>query len=184
MARPSIAARRYAEAAFQIALRDDALDAWAHGLRQAAELLTGEQVAPLVDNPSIPLVQRTALVQGLLDGRVPQNVLNMARLLVQRGRAEILPAVVTEYQRLLNRRRGVVEAVVTSAAPLSADETSALRAKLAEMTGGDVDLTVRVDDALIGGLTVRVGDQLLDASVRGRLERLRTQLVTGSRSAH
>ncbi len=184
MARPSIAARRYAEAAFQIALRDDALDAWADGLRQAAELLTGELVAPLVDNPSIPLVQRTALAQGLLDGRVPQNVLNMARLLVQRGRAEILPAVAAEYQRLLNRRRGVVEAVVTSAAPLSADETSALRAKLAEMTGGDVDLTVRVDDALIGGLTVRVGDQLLDASVRGRLERLRTQLVTGSRSAH
>ena len=103
---------------------------------------------------------------------------------MQRGRAEILPAVAAEYQRLLNRRRGVVEAVVTSAAPLSADETSALRAKLAEMTGGDVDLTVRVDDALIGGLTVRVGDQLLDASVRGRLERLRTQLVTGSRSAH
>lgn len=184
MARPSIAVRRYAEAAFQIALRDNALDAWGDGLRQAAELLTGELVAPLVDNPSIPLVQRTALAQGLLNGRVPQNVLNMARLLVQRGRAEILPAVAAEYQRLLNRRRGVVEAVVTSAAPLSADETSALRAKLAEMTGGDVDLTVRVDDALIGGLTVQVGDQLLDASVRGRLERLRTQLVTGSRSAH
>lgn len=184
MARPSIAARRYAEAAFEIALRDDALDAWAHGLAEAGEILSSEQVAPMVDNPAIPLVQRTALAEGLLAGRVPGNVLNLARLLVQRGRAETLPAVAVEFQRLLNRRRGVVEAVVTSAAPLTADETAALRAKLAGMTGGDVDLTVRVDEALIGGLTVRVGDQLLDASVRGRLERLRTQLVTGSRSAH
>jgi F-type H+-transporting ATPase subunit delta len=184
MARPSVAARRYAEAAFEIALRDDALDGWRAGLLQAAELLTGEHDAPLVDNPPIPLVQRTALADGLLAGRIPPNVLNLVRLLVQRGRAEILPAVAVEYQRLLNRRRGVVEAVVTSAAPLGPEETSALRAKLAEMTGGDVDLTVLVDEALIGGLTVRVGDQLLDASIRGRLERLRTQLVTGSRSAH
>ena len=184
MARPSTAARRYAEAAFEIAQRDDALDAWRDGLTAAAEVLSSAEVAPIVDNPAIPLVQRMALAERLLAGRVPANVLNLSRLLVQRGRAEALPAVAVEYQRLLNRRRGVVEAVVTSAAPLTADETAALRARLAGMTGGDVDLRVQVDEALIGGLTVRVGDQLLDASVRGRLERLRTQLVTGSRSAH
>jgi F-type H+-transporting ATPase subunit delta len=184
MARPSTAARRYAEAAFEIATRDDALDAWADGLDEAAAVLSGEQVAVILDNPAIPLAQRTVLAEKLLAGRVPANVLNLARLLVQRGRAETLPAVAVEYQRLLNRRRGVVEAVVTSASALSPDETTALSAKLAEMTDAAVDLQVRVDAALIGGLTVRVGDQLLDASVRGRLERLRTHLVTGARSAH
>jgi F-type H+-transporting ATPase subunit delta len=184
MARPSIAARRYAEAAFEIAGRDQAHDAWRDGLVVAADLLSGEDVASVVDNPAIPLVQRLTVLDRLLGGRVPQGLLNLVRLLAQRGRLDILPSIASQYQRLLNRQRGVVEAVVTSAASLTPDETDALRAKLAGMTGASVDLEVRIDDNLIGGLMVRIGDQLLDASVRGRLERLRTQLVAGARRAH
>ena len=75
----------------------------------------------------------------------------------------------------------MVEAVATAAMPLTADETEALQKKVAAMTGKTVDLRVEVDDALIGGLTVRVGDTLYDASVRGRLERLRERLVAGAR---
>ncbi len=184
MARPSTAARRYAEASFELATRDDSFDAWREGLEHAAALLSDPRVAAVVDNPAIPLGERLDVVDKLVAERVPGPVRNLARLLVQRGRIETLPAVAAEFKRLLDRRRGIVEAVVTSAAPLTADETVALRDKLAAMTGNQVDLSVRVDEALIGGLTVRIGDQLLDASVRGRLERLRTQLATGSRSAH
>jgi F-type H+-transporting ATPase subunit delta len=184
MPRPSTAARRYAEAAFEIAGRDNAHDAWRDGLQLAAELLSGPDVGSVVDNPAVPLVQRQALIDRLIGGTVPQGLLNLVRLLAQRGRLDILPSVASQYQRLLNRQRGIVEAVVTSAAPLTADETEALRSKLAGMTGAAVDLEVTVDEGLIGGLTVRVGDQLLDASVRGRLERLRAQLVAGARSAH
>jgi F-type H+-transporting ATPase subunit delta len=181
MARPSTAARRYAEAAFELATRDGALDAWMSGLDMAASVLGDPTVADLVGSPAVPLRDRTAVVSRLLDGRVPPVVANLARLLVERGRADRLPAVAAEYRRLLNRARGVVEATVTSAAPLTADETAAIRARIATMTGRTVDLTVATDDALIGGITVRVGDTLYDASVRGRLERLREQLVAGSR---
>ena len=184
MARPSTAARRYAEAAFEIATRDRTLDSWGDGLALAAEVLADRRVASVVDNPAIPLAQRLDVVERLLSGRVQAPLLRLVRLLVQRSRLDMLPAVASQYQRLLNRQRGVVEAVVTSAAPLSRDETETLRAKLADMTGAAVALEERVDAALIGGLTVRVGDQLLDASVRGRLERLRNQLVAGTRSAH
>ena len=75
----------------------------------------------------------------------------------------------------------MVEALATTALPLTGDETSALQRKIAEMTGRTVDLRVDVDESLIGGLTVRVGDTLYDASVRGRLERLRERLVAGAR---
>ena len=184
MARPSTAARRYAEAAFEIATRDGTLDAWRDGLAGAAELLGNRQVAAVVDNPAVPLVQRLTVVDRLLEGRVEEPLLRLVRLLVQRSRLDMLPAVAGQYQRLLNRQRGVVEALVTSAAPLNPNESEALRAKLAGMTGAQVALEERVDAGLIGGLTVRVGDQLIDASVRGRLERLRNQLVAGTRSAH
>ncbi|MCI0585036.1 MAG: F0F1 ATP synthase subunit delta [Chloroflexi bacterium] len=181
MARPTTAARRYAEAAFELATRDDALDAWSEGLALAARFAADDGVVHVVDNPSIPHADRQVVVGRLLEGRVVPGVLNLARLLAQRGRFERLPAIAAEYARLLNRRRGIVEAVVTSAQPLTADETTALRARVEAMTGSGVDLRSEVDEALIGGLTVRVGDQLLDASLRGRLERLRHQLAGNAR---
>ena len=181
MGRPTAAGRRYAEAAFELATRDDAHDRWAEGLALAARFAAEASVIRVVDNPSIPHAERVAAVTGLLDGRVSPGVLNLARLLAQRGRFEIFPAIAGEYTRLLNRRRGIVEAVVTSALPLTAEENAALQRRVEAMTGSIVKLRIEVDSALIGGLTVRVGDQLFDASVRGRLERLRNQLAGGVR---
>lgn len=177
----STTARRYAEAAFQLATRDKAIDAYGEGLDLAASVLGQAQVLDVLRNPARPLRQRTDVVDGFLAKRVPDPVLKLVGLLVERGRIDRLPAVAAEYRRLLNRERGVVEAVATSAAPLTKDETAALEQKVAAMTGKTVDLRVVVDDALIGGLTVRVGDTLYDASVRGRLERLRERLVAGAR---
>jgi F-type H+-transporting ATPase subunit delta len=182
MARPTTAARRYAEAAFQLAQRDDALDEWAAGLRLVAALVADDRVAAAVDNPARPYAARFATLEQLLEGRVPDGVLRLAGLLAQRARVEQIAAVAAEYDRLLDAERGIVEARVTSAAPLTADETDAVKAWVARTTGKEVELSARVDEALIGGLTVRVGDTLMDASVRGRLERLRTQLLTGVRA--
>ena len=177
MARVSSAARRYAEAAFQLAERDETLDAWAEGLALAAELLSDERVLRIVDSPARPYRERLELIERLLADRVPEGVVKLAALLAQKGRIERLPAVAAEYRRLLDRRRGVVVARVTSATPLTADETDRVRDWATRFTGQTVDLRAGVDEGLIGGLTVRVGDTLLDASVRGRLERLRNQLI-------
>ena len=178
---PSTAARRYAEAAFQLASRDDALDAYADGLDLAVQVLAGDEARDIVRNPARPLRERIGFVGGMLERRVPEPVFKLVGLLVERGRIDQLPNVAADYHRLLNQGRGVVEAVATAAAPLTGDETEALQRKIAEMTGRTVDLRVEIDESLIGGLTVRVGDTLYDASVRGRLERLRSRLVAGAR---
>ena len=182
MANPGAsAARRYAEAAFELATRDDAVDAYGDGLDLASRMLGGDQVLGILRNPARSLRERTELVDTLLAKRVPEPVRKLVGLLVQRGKVDRLPNVAAEYRRLLNRERGIVEAVATTAVALDASETQALAAKVAQMTGRTVDLRVEVDEALIGGLTVRVGDTLYDASVRGRLERLRERLVAGAR---
>ncbi len=178
---PTTAARRYAEAAFQLATRDGELDAYGDGLDRAAALLGDPRVLAVLRNPARPLDDRIALVSEALAKGVPEAVRRLVVLLVERGRIDRLAAVAGEYRRLLNAGRGVVEAVATAAAPLTSDETAALQKKVAQMTGRTVDLRVEVDEALIGGLTVRVGDTLYDASVRGRLERLRSRLVAGAR---
>jgi F-type H+-transporting ATPase subunit delta len=181
MARPTSAARRYAEAAFQLAARDDTHDAWANDLAIAVQLVGDPRVARIVSNPSVPLADRSATIGRLLDGRVSPLVVNLVRLLDQRGRLALLPAIAAEFTRLLDALRGVVAATVTSAVPLDDKEVGAIRSRLETMTGRTVKLATAVDPSIIGGVTVRVGDRMIDASVRGRLERLRDQLVAGTR---
>lgn len=181
MARSTTAARRYAEAAFELAKRDDAVDAWAEGLHVAAQVAADDRIRTFLDSPAAPLAERLALIERMLKGKAPESVARLVKLLATRRAVDRLPAILSEYRRLVNRERGVVEALVTSAAPLTTDETAALKAKVGKMTDRTVDLRVQVDDSLIGGLTVRIGDTLYDASVRGRLERLREQLVSGAR---
>ncbi|HET7027744.1 MAG TPA: F0F1 ATP synthase subunit delta [Candidatus Limnocylindrales bacterium] len=184
MARPTTAARRYAEAAFDLAHDEDSLEGWAADLRLAAGIASDERIERFLDNPAIPLAEREAAIDSALKGRVREPVRKLARILLRRNRGDILPIVCAECDRLLNRERGVVTAHVTSATPLSEADLDVVRERIASMRGGaTVQLEQHVDESLIGGLTVRVGDQLIDASVRGRLERLRAQLVAGTRSA-
>ena len=182
MARAGSSARRYAEAAFELAARDGSHDQWARDLETAAGIVADDRVAHVLDNPSIPQPERQQLVQRILGPRVAGPALNLVRLLVERGRAELLPQIATEYRRIANRHQGIVEAVATSAAPLTTDETEALRQRVEAMAGARIDLRTEVDETLIGGLTVKVGGRLLDASVRGRLERLRDELIAGTRT--
>jgi F-type H+-transporting ATPase subunit delta len=182
MSRPVAAARRYAEAAFQVALADDALDVWSEDLAYAASMLGLADVEQIVGSPAVPLADRQALVARLLEGRIQPGALRLVDLLVTRGRVASLGRVSDEYTRLLNTHRGIVMATVTSAVSLTGDETAAIRARVEAMAGARVELQTVVDPALIGGVTIQVRDQLLDASIRGRLERLRDQLHAGGRS--
>src|SRR6185503_2668890 len=145
MASPgSTAARRYAEAALQLATRDDALDAYAEGLDHAARTLADATINGVLRNPAQPLRQRLEIVDAMLASSVPEPVLKLVGLLVERGKVDRLGAVAAEYRRLLRSERGVVEALATSAAPLSREETAALERKVAQMTGRTVDLRVAI----------------------------------------
>jgi F-type H+-transporting ATPase subunit delta len=181
MPRPTTAARRYAEAAFELAGRDDNHEQWDEDLKLAAELVTDERISRIVDNPAVPVGDRDQILGRLLEKRVSRAVLNLVRLLAQRGRIDLLPAVSRQFSRLFDQLQGVVPATVTSASPLEPEQEEAVRARIEELTGRTVRLTSAVNADLIGGVMVQVGDQLIDSSVRGRLERLRDQLVAGSR---
>ena len=178
MAKRDTAPRRYAEAAFQIASRDDSIEAWRRELELAGATMT-DQLMSVLANPALPLEQRRSVAEGVF-GKLSQPVRTTIYLLVRRGRIEQLPRVVQEFSRLDDRRQGITHATATSAAPLTDLEVKAITARLEQMTGGRVALKTDVDASLLGGLIVRVGDRLIDGSVRGRLERLRNQLAAGA----
>jgi F-type H+-transporting ATPase subunit delta len=180
MAKRDSAPRRYAEAAFQIATRDDSIEAWRRDLEIAAsEAAEGSELLAVLANPALPLDQRTVVVERVFGG-MAQSVRNLVTLLVRRGRIEQLSRVASEFRRLDDMRLGIVHASATSAAPLTDTEVQALTVRLEEMTGGRIALQTDIDEHLLGGLIVKVGDRLIDGSVRGRLERLRNQLASGA----
>ena len=174
------AGRRYAEAAFELATRDKAVAAWQRDLAFAAELARDERVARAADSPAVPVAERRKVVRKLLSKRVSPLALNLALLLAERGRFVVLPDVSTEYDALVRKSRGIVAATVTTPEPLSQRELAAVKKRGEQLAGAHVELSTATDPTLLGGLRVRIGDLQIDASVSGRLERLRARLVQGT----
>jgi F-type H+-transporting ATPase subunit delta len=181
MARLDTAARRYAEAAFDVAMRDGTVEAWRAELDAAAAIASDQRIARRLGNPAVPLETRFEMAEATFGKVVSDPVLNLIRLMLRRGRIHELPRIAAEFRRLDNARQGITLATAISAAPLTKDEIRAVTERLEQLTGGRVELDVQVDPSLLGGLVVRVGDRMIDGSVRGRLERLRNQLVSGAR---
>jgi F-type H+-transporting ATPase subunit delta len=179
MARRDSAPRRYAEAAFEIALRDGSVEEWRAGLDQAAAALDNAELSETLANPALPLGQRVDVVHAVF-ADLGDPVRNLILLLLRRGRIRQLPRVAAEFRRLDDMRNNIVHAIATSASPLDDAELRAITARLEQMSGNQVELETAIDPDLIGGVVVRIGDRLIDGSVRGRLERLRNQLASGA----
>lgn len=168
------AAKRYAQAVFEIAVRDGTIEPWRRDLADVAAVLSDSQVAPVLADARLPLAERLGMVEKTLE--LPAKALNLAKLLVQKGRSYEARAVLDAFNRMADEREGIAHAQITTAVSLSPDELAAIESRLAASTGKTVSAVSIVDPNIIGGLVVRVGDELIDGSVRTRLRRLRREL--------
>jgi F-type H+-transporting ATPase subunit delta len=174
--RIEVAAKRYAQAAFDIARERDELDRWVEDIRAIVDLAAQPGVVEFLASSRVPFeVKERLLRSGLAD--VSPLALNLARLLVQKGRIALAGQVRDEYQRLLDEHRGMAQGVVLTAVPLSEEEERAVAQRLGELTGKEIVLERQVDPEILGGLVARVGDRLIDGSTRTRLLALRRQLA-------
>ena len=171
-----IAAKRYAEAAYMLAWEHHNEEAWSQGLAAVSALFGNPEVQALMANTRVSPERKTRVVENSLEGLNPL-VLNLARLLLRRGRTSLGPQIATAFQELLDQARGVSHAVVTTAIPLGDEDAKAVERKIAGMTGGQVVVQTRVDEGIIGGVVVRIGDRLIDGSTKSRLLALKRQLA-------
>lgn len=168
-------ARRYAEAAFELAREEGAIDRWRQDLRDIADAFSIPELQQVLVDDRIPLEERYRIVERVLD--VHPLALNLAKLLVRRGRVGIARRVAAIFAQLADAYSGIVDAEVTTAVELGEDERDRIRERLKELLGREVRISTRVDPTIVGGVVVRVGDQVIDGSVRTRLRLLRDQLV-------
>ncbi len=173
-------ARRYSQAVFEMALEAKELDRWQSDLRKIASLAEDATLAAFLESPKIHFDDKTRLLSERLDGINPL-ALNLAYLLVARGRLSMIGDIADGYQRLLDSYRGIEPAEVITAIPLGEEDKLKLAEHLSAVVGKKVVLKTEVDSRLIGGLIARIGGKLLDGSTRSKLEALKKELAGAGR---
>jgi len=175
MALSGSAARRYAEALLDLGRTDNAIEAYRASLDDLAAALSPQAIRALRD-PSVPMTQRLAAIEAITTGR-SKAIRSLLLLLEQRDRIALLPAIARAYGDLVDRSAGIVNAKLTSAVPLDATEQRAVVERLEKSSGHRLKATFTVDESLIGGLQIQLGDHLVDSSVRAQLSALRQWLA-------
>lgn len=168
-------ARRYADALFGIALERDALDDWAAELRRISATVQNPEAARVLASPRGGLQAKRRVLEALV-GPITREIFALVNILLERRRITLLPALADAFADRLRAHRGIELAHLTSAVELSESERDLLAERLATYLGRKVEVETQVDPEIIGGVVARVRDQLIDASVRGRLQALRKRL--------
>ncbi|MFB6248494.1 MAG: F0F1 ATP synthase subunit delta [Salinibacter sp.] len=173
----STVARRYATALYEEADDTGVLEAVDEDVRMLRETLaSNDELSRFFESPVIPAKKKDAVLRSLLGDRVDELLVRFLRLLVQKDRETMTKAILDAYQSLRDEQRGIVDAHVTAARPLSDDEVEAVVETLEAQTGKTIRLHQAEDADLIGGLVVRIGDSVFDASVRNKLSTLHDRL--------
>jgi len=171
-------AKRYASALFAAAAKLGKTDAIQEDLAGLGTLW--EQTPALrqtLESPLVPSERKHRLVDKALANQVVPLSASFLHLLIDKRREEILPAVSEEFVRQADEARGLLRASATVAAPIDETQKKAITEGLAKRTGKQIELTVQVDPAVIGGVAVRMLDTVIDGSVRGSLDRLQEQML-------
>jgi F-type H+-transporting ATPase subunit delta len=172
--------KRYAQAAFRLALEKEELDSWQASLRKIAEITTDEKLVALLENPKLPFEAKKALLAELL-GKINPLALNLAYLLVHKDKLGIAGDISRQYDRLLDIHYGVEHVEVITALPLDDEDRERISSRFGEIIGHKVIIDAQVDPSIVGGIKARIGDTLIDGSVKSKLGALRKSLVEISR---
>jgi F-type H+-transporting ATPase subunit delta len=169
-------ARPYARAAFELAREKGRFDEWSDQLGLLARVVQDPSVGVLLESPRLTDEQRADLLLHIGKDRIDQETANLVRLLAENDRLNALPEIAAMYEQQRAASEGCVEAEVISAFALDQQEERELAEALKRRFGSDVRLECKTDDSLLGGVLVRVGDTVIDGSIRGRLQRMAATL--------
>jgi len=172
--------KRYAQAAFELALEKGGLDSWQSSLRKIADLTTDERVVDLLENPKLSFETKKAVLVEFL-GTINPLALNLAYLLVHKDRLGIASDMSQQYDRLLDTHHGIEHVGIITAVPLDDEDRKSISSRFERIIGRKVVIDAQVDPSVVGGIKARIGDTLIDGSVKSKLGALKKSLVEISR---
>ncbi len=170
-------ARPYAQAAFEQARSSGQISAWSEGLDFLAALFSDPALCALVHDPRLGRERLTRLIFDLAGDRLTPDLRNFVRVLLDADRILILPEIARLFAAQVAEAAGMVEVEVISAFALEEGQRLALERAVRKRAGKEIEVKHRIDPALIGGAVIRMGDRVIDASVRGRLQQLASRFA-------
>lgn len=176
MAELATIARPYAEALYQVAAKHD-VKAWGQQLDALALVAQDAELRSFADNPKITPKQVFDVIASAAKLPLADGVQNFLRAVIENGRLAALPAVVGQFHALANAAAGVADAQIFSAYPIEPAQLAEVVATLEERFGRKLEAQVQLEPSLIGGIRVVVGDEVLDTSVKARLDRMKVALT-------
>jgi F-type H+-transporting ATPase subunit delta len=176
MAELATIARPYAEALFQVAGKGDLKQA-SEQLDAIAAVAANAQMRQYADNPKATVDQVFDVITSVVKSPLSDATRNLLRAIIENGRLAALPEVAVQFHALVSERSGVSDATVYSAFPIDATQLTAVVASLEKRFGRKLTASVQVEPELIGGIRVVVGDEVLDTSVKARLEQMKVALT-------
>ncbi len=177
MAEPVTIARPYAEAAFKLAREQNALSAWSDALELISAVAADAQVAALIDTPQVNAAQLEGVIIGAIGKHLTGEARNFVQVLAQNRRLGVIGQIRESYEALRREHEGTMEATVVSALPVDDALLKPLVSALEKKYGRRITARVELDPQLIGGLKIMVGDKVIDATVRGRLDAMAAALT-------
>jgi len=176
--RDATIARNYAEALLELARRADDPAGWGKLIRDVANGVRQDvTLQHFLESPKISEQQKNEVFFQALGDRVPRHFLRFLQTLVRKRRQLLIPEISIEYDNLLDIHEGRVHANVTVARETSAEDESLIARQLSRVVGKTVVPHLNVNPAILGGVVVKIGDTVMDGSVRRRLGRLRSQIL-------
>ena len=138
------------------------------------------EALPMLRHPRVSSAEKKRKLEGAIGAKVSKTTLRFLELLIDKKRFDLLPMVVVHFGKLLNEKNNVAKAQVRSARPLSQEAQTELKKRLKDFAGKNIELELREDPELIGGVVVRLGDWVLDSSLRGQLRKMREAFQHGN----
>jgi len=176
MAELATVARPYAEALFRVA-QDGDLNSWSAIVSELAQIGANPDLLAFASNPNVTSEQLADTIASLVKSPLNLEAKNFIAMLAENDRVALLPEIGAQFAVLKNAHEGASDATIYSAFDLSADQVTPLVATLEKKFGRKLNPTVTVDPSLIGGVRVVVGDEVLDTSVRAKLQQMHAALV-------
>lgn len=176
MVEVSTVARPYAQAAFSVAKTGN-MDQWTDWLASWSAVASHADIKSLVNNPKLSHQEVLDVFVSLSKTQAQAQAIQFLQALVENGRLLALPEIASQFAALRNQLEGAARAVITSAFPMNEEDVQKISSALEKKFGCKLKITVEVDASLIGGVCVAVGDQILDSSVRGKLDRMKIALT-------
>ncbi|HEY9756246.1 MAG TPA: ATP synthase F1 subunit delta [Oculatellaceae cyanobacterium] len=177
----STVAAQYADAILQLAdqVGGQLADTVMQDLNLASETFkTSPELTLILEHPSIPTEEKRKVLVELFDGRCQDLTLRLLELLLDKRRITLVPAITREYHSLLNAKKNIVSASLVCADKLSDTALADIKARLAEHVGSHLELEVKVDPSLLGGVVLKLGDQVIDGSLKGKLANMERILLS------